>query len=373
MDTLKFTKNAKKYFAPGRINIIGEHVDCYGGKVLPVQISLGTYGVFEKTDNDINLYSENYSSNGIIKVDINNLVKTNDWTDYVKAVLSVIDRSKISGFNLSISGTLPTASGLSSSASLEVLVLNILNQEFNLGLTKVDIAVLAQKAENNYIGVKCGIMDQFAIALSKRNHAVYLDTNTLDYSYANLDSLKENGYQVLIINSKKPRSLINSKYNERTEECQEALKLLHQIDVRENICSYTLEEANQIILPDVLKRRITHVITENDRVREMTKALEIKDIPTIGKLLNDSHTSLRDNFEVSCMELDVIVNVAQTEALGSRMIGAGFGGCAIAIVEEGKINGLIDKIKKSYFEKTGLKCDCYVASFDSCLGKIEVE
>lgn len=361
--------NLKYYFSPGRINLIGEHIDYNGGLVFPCAISLGTYAVVSlRQDKRVSLYSENFSKDGMISFDLTDKLKKDFlWSDYVKGIIVEMQKagySLLQGFNAYVVGNLPNGASLSSSASLELLFCEILRDLNDLELTDLDLVKLSQGAENNFVGLKCGIMDQFAIGMSKKNHAILLDCSTLEYQYAPLE-LKDT--VILIMNTNKRRDLVSSKYNERREECEKSVKLIQsQYKDIQHLCELTEEDLPKLqplFEEESLYRRVVHVVSEMARVKKVFHALEISDLAFVGKLLNASHQSLRENYEVTGKELDVIVELAQSMAgvLGARMIGAGFAGCAIAIVKKEAIESVISKVKEGYVAAIGYPCDIYIA------------
>lgn len=333
-------ENVSVYFAPGRVNLIGEHIDYNGGLVLPCALTIGTYAAVRKReDNCINFYSENFPND-------------NTFEKYPLAVLRSLNINPTQGFDVAYYGDIPNQSGLSSSASIEVVTAFFLNDLYNLNLDNVTIAKLCQKAENEYVGVNCGIMDQFAIAMGKRNHAIYLNTNTLGFTYVPID-LKD--HKLIIANTNKRRTLGDSKYNERRAECEEAAKILG-VDY---LCQL---DKVQPISDEVLQRRARHVITENKRTKDATIWLKNGDLKVFGKLMNESHDSLKFDYEVTGIELDTLVEASRSQlgVLGSRMTGAGFGGCTISIVKENAIDSFIENVKAAYYDKTKLIADFYV-------------
>lgn len=357
------------YFSPGRINVIGEHIDYNGGLVFPCAISLGTYAVISlRKDNIVSLYSENFPKVGIVSFSLKDeLEKDNLWTDYVKGVVSEIKKlgHEINqGFNAYIVGNLPNGASLSSSASLELLFGEIIRDLNDLPLTDLDLVKIAQNAENKFVGLHCGIMDQFAIGMSKKDHAILLDCATLKYDYAPL-KLKDN--VILILNTNKRRDLVTSKYNERRAECDEALAIIQKDYKKVNfLCE--LEESDLLSIKPLIKNevvynRLKHVVMEMDRVKKAFNALNDGNLEYVGKLLNASHESLKNDYEVTGKELDTIVAAAQAcdGVLGARMIGAGFAGCAIAIVNKDCVETVIQKVKEVYLAEIGYDCDIYVA------------
>lgn len=358
------------FFAPGRVNLIGEHIDYNGGLVFPCAITLGTYGIAQKrSDNKLRAYSANFEDLGVIEFTLDDLDynKAHNWCNYIKGVLKYLKEARhsiTSGLDILVFGNIPNGSGLSSSASLEMLMCKVFTDLFDLSLDSVEAALLGKKVENEYIGVNSGIMDQFAIALGKENHALLLDCNTREYQQI---PFKLEGYSIVIMNTNKRRELADSKYNERRSECESALcKLQKTFDI-EALCELkedTLNEVEILINDAVEFKRAKHAITENVRVIAATKALEKSDLVTFGKLLNASHISLRDDYEVTGIELDTLVAAAWDEqgVLGARMTGAGFGGCSIAIVANDKIDNFIKNVNQKYLKAIGYEASFYIAS-----------
>lgn len=363
-------KETKLFFSPGRVNLIGEHIDYNGGCVFPSAITYGTYAVVApRDDQKVRLYSGNFEDRGIIEFDLTDLSHTEDehWSVYVKGVMVQFKEAGFeipTGFDAYVFGTIPNGSGLSSSASLELLVSQILKELHGYEISMVDMVKLSQKAENIYVGVNCGIMDQFAIGMGKKDYAIKLNTNDLSYEYAQAN-LGDNS--ILIMNTNKKRELADSKYNERREECDKALELLQaQSDIK-FLCDLTVaefEKVSHVLTDDVLYRRAKHAVTENERVKLAIEALANGDLNEFGQLLNQSHTSLRDDYEVTGKELDTIVELAwaQEGVLGARMTGAGFGGCAIALVQNDAVEAVKSAIAKGYKEVIGYDADLYVAT-----------
>ena len=371
----------KLYFSPGRVNLIGEHIDYNGGKVLPMAISLGIYAaICYRSDNLVRAVSNGFNVSPI-EFKIDNLVKEDDFTDYIKGVIYEISHftnKKIDkGFDLYLLSNLPAASGLSSSACLELLTSHIINDYYKLGISDLDLVLLSQKAEREFVKVNCGIMDQFAIGMAIANKAILLDTSNINYEY---HDFVINGATLVIINTNKPRALVESKYNERRSECEIALKLLNDLTKtsKNNLCEYSMDIVNKYkdSLTDTLYRRVRHVVTENDRVNKAIVALNNHDLSNFGKLLNESHISLKDDYEVSGLNLDVICLELQKSNLvyGARMTGAGFGGCAIALFKTTdfkKIDEIMEGIKKVYKEKTNIVLSYYEAESENRTGEIK--
>lgn len=356
------------YFAPGRVNLIGEHTDYNGGHVFPCALTIGTYAVARKNkDNILRFYSMNFEDIGIIQSFVDNLMnkKEDNWANYPKGVIWAFgDKGyKIPyGLDILYFGNIPNSSGLSSSASLEVLTSYILKDLFDLDITMIDAALISQYAENKFIGVNCGIMDQFAIAMGKKDHGIFLDTSNLEYEYAPiiLDHAK-----IVIVSSNKKRGLGDSKYNERRSECETALKELQTVKNFNSLGELSEDEFENIkdaIKNEVRVRRARHAVYENQRTIKAVKALKNNQIEEFGKLMNASHISLRDDYEVTGIELDTLVEAAwgQEGVVGSRMTGAGFGGCTVSIVKDYYVDNFIARVGKIYEEKIGYSADFYV-------------
>ena len=363
------------YFAPGRVNLIGEHIDYNGGMVLPCALTIGTYGAVALRDDDkVRLYSENFKDDGIVSLNLKTFELEKAYYDYIIAMFALLDKMghKVTrGFDLYLYGNIPNGSGLSSSASLTVLLGYMLSNLFDFNLSKVDLAKLGQECEH-YVGVNCGIMDHFASALGNDGSAIYLNTNTLNYSYVPVD-FKE--YQLIVINTNKKRKLTDSKYNERRQECDKSLEILKKhYDINE-LCDLKVEDLDrveEILNDDVLFRRVKHAVSENDRVFRFSKALAANDLLTVGKLLSESHESLRYDYEVTGMELDALVEsfIIQQGTIGARMVGAGFGGCAIALVEKNKLETVVENASKIYTSIVGYEPTVYYVEIGTGVHKI---
>lgn len=358
------------FFAPGRVNLIGEHTDYNGGMVFPCAITYGTYAaVSPRDDTKVRFYSNNFKDIGIITVDLHDLhyEEKDNWANYAKGVLYYIAEHGYSipqGMDILIEGNIPNGAGLSSSASLEVLMGLIFNEMYQLQISMIDIIKISQEAENKFIGMNCGIMDQFIIGMGKCDHAIALNTATLEYTYA---PVKLEDSSIVIMNTNKQRGLADSKYNERRSECERALAQLQEsIDIPD-LCSLTPEEFEAhkaAITNDIDRRRAKHAVYENDRVKRAINALEQNDLTTFGELMNASHISLRDDYEVTGIELDTLVESAWQQAgtIGARMTGAGFGGCAIALVKNDKLDSFKEAVAASYTAKIGYAPTFYIAS-----------
>jgi len=358
------------YFSPGRVNLIGEHTDYNGGHVFPCALTIGTYGaVALRDDKTVRMYSENFPEAGIIEFQLKDIafIESHGWANYPKGVIYSFNKSGIEitqGFDMFVRGDIPNGAGLSSSASIEVLTAVVLNDINKLEVPMIEMVKMSQKAENEFIGVNCGIMDQFAVGMGREGHAMLLDTETLEFSYERVD-LKDSA--IIIANTNKRRGLSDSKYNQRRAECEEALAHLQKKLSIGSLGELTGEELNKNIdlIPDgVLRRRARHAVLENERTVRAAAALERNDMEEFGKLMYESHASLRDDYEVTGFELDTLVELASkvTGVIGSRMTGAGFGGCTVSIVKNESIANFIDKVSKEYQEAVGYKADFYVVS-----------
>lgn len=371
------TKNTPNiYFAPGRINIIGEHIDYNGGFVLPTTIQLGTYAAVSlRNDKKINIKSENFNS--LISLETSNLEYKNEhiWANYPKSVMYVLEQKgyKItSGLDILIYGNLPNSSGLSSSASLELVIAVMLNDLFDFKIQQIDLVKYCQTAENEYIKVNCGIMDQFAIGMGKINQAILLNSQTLDYEYIPLDLEK---YCFVITDSKKKRQLVDSEFNMRQHECTEVFNILSENISINNLCDLNLDIFNtnkHLLKNNVLINRVEHIVSENFRTLELVNNLRKKEFEKVGKLLNESHYSLKNKFEVSCYELDTLQNLAinQSYVLGSRMTGAGFGGCTITLLEKEFVDDFIFFQTNNYLKLTNLNAEFIIVSSSNGAHKI---
>lgn len=362
-----------QYFSPGRLNLIGEHTDYNGGYVFPASITYGTYGVARRREDDrVLVYSTNFEKLGVIDFTVNelNYVKNDNWANYVKGVLLILKEAghKIdSGFELLVEGTIPNGAGLSSSASLELLVGVILEDLFKLDVTRLELVKMGKKVENEFIGVNSGIMDQFAIGFGQKDKAILLDTNTLEYEMV---PVVLNDYAIVIMNTNKRRELADSKYNERRAECEEALACLQtklEIKALGELSKAEFDANQNLIGDDILIKRAKHAVYENERTKKAKEALTANDLEEFGKLLNASHASLRDDYEVTGLELDTLVAAAQKQegVLGARMTGAGFGGCAIALVKESEIHAFKNKVYDEYLKVVGYAPVFYVAHIGS--------
>ena len=358
------------YFSPGRVNLIGEHTDYNGGHVFPCAISLGTYAlVAPRTDDISRLYSMNLPEQGVVQFPMHGAVKSDayGWANYPIGVVRVMEDAghrAAHGFDIVLYGTLPNGAGLSSSASIEVLMAVILNDELNLGIDMVELVKFSQKAENEFVGMNCGIMDQFAVGMGKKDCAILLDCNTLSYRYS---KLALDGCSIVITNTNKTHSLVTSAYNERRAQCESALKALQKVKPIKALGELTNAEFDAIAsaIPDpVERRRARHAVYENNRTLEAVKALEANDVKRFGALMNASHVSLRDDYEVTGPELDTLAELAwqQDGVLGSRMTGGGFAGCTVSIVRDAAIPAFEKNVGDAYAAKIGYAPSFYVAN-----------
>ena len=364
-------QETRAYFSPGRVNLIGEHTDYNGGHVFPCAISLGTYAlVADRADNKTRIYSMNLADKGVIEFAMSGLSydKEKNWANYPMGVVKVFadaGHKASHGFDILVYGTLPNGSGLSSSASIEVLTALILNDAFGFGLDMVEMVKLSQKAENTFVGVNCGIMDQFAVGMGKKDCAILLDCNTLSYRYS---KIALEGASIVISNTNKPHSLASSAYNVRRAQCEHALNELKEVKPELNALGELSNEAfNQLagaISEPLERQRARHAVLENNRTLEAVEALEADDVVKFGKLMNESHYSLRDDYDVTGKELDTLAELAwQIDGvIGSRMTGAGFGGCTVSLVKNEAIEAFKEKVGKAYTEKIGYAPSFYVAN-----------
>ncbi|MGN4425942.1 galactokinase [Bacillus cereus group sp. MYBK30-1] len=367
------SQETTQYFSPGRINLIGEHTDYNGGYVFPASITYGTYGIARRREDDrVLVYSTNFEELGVISFTLNELDydKNANWGNYVKGVILTLKEAghEINcGFELLVKGTIPNGAGLSSSASLELLVGVVLENLFSLEITRLELVKMGKKVENEFIGVNSGIMDQFAIGFGEKEKAILLDTNTLEYEMV---PVVLDDYAIVIMNTNKRRELADSKYNERRAECEEALaRLQTKLEIHAlGELSETEFDANQNLIGDeILIKRAKHAVYENERTKKAKAALIAGDLEEFGKLLNASHTSLRNDYEVTGLELDTLVATAQKQegVLGARMTGAGFGGCAIALVKESEIHTFKNNVYDEYLKIVGYAPVFYVAHIGS--------
>lgn len=357
----------RAYFAPGRVNMIGEHTDYNGGHVFPCALTIGTYGAARKReDNKLRFFSMNFDRLGVIESSLDDLKynKEANWTNYPKGVMWAFEEKGMKlpcGMDILINGNIPNGSGLSSSASLEVLTGFILRDMFGFDVSNLELALTGQFSENKFNGVNCGIMDQFAVAMGRKNNAMFLDTADLSYEYAPIELEHA---KIVIACSNKKRGLGDSKYNERRSECEAALSELQAVVDIKSLGELTEEEFEKYkgaIKSETRIRRAKHAVYENQRTIQAVEALEKGDVNRFGQLMNASHVSLRDDYEVTGIELDTLVEEAWKidGVIGSRMTGAGFGGCTVSIVRDDAIDGFIQQVGSAYREKIGYAADFY--------------
>lgn len=373
------TKGAELFFSPGRVNLIGEHTDYNGGHVFPCALTMGTYALVRKrSDNKMNFVSLNFNNAEVTTVELPELSyqKKNGWANYLIGVVWTflgkgykIDK----GFDLAMLGNIPSGAGLSSSASIEVLMGTALKYMYDIDIDMVEIAKIGQTSENQFNGMNCGIMDQFAVAMGKKDNAIFLDTADLSYEYA---PVKLKDAKVLITNSHVKHSLVDSAYNDRRNESTAALKALQtklNISGLGDLTEEEFEENKYLITDEVQRKRAKHAVYENQRTIKAVNALKNNDIETFGKLMNASHISLRDDYEVSCPEVDKLVEIAWNipGVIGSRITGGGFGGCTVSIVKNDAIENFRKEVISKYKEATGIDAEIYEAEIGDGAGRIQ--
>lgn len=370
----------RTYFAPGRVNLIGEHTDYNGGHVFPCALTLGTYAVVrDREDRGLRFYSMNFSSLGVLETSLDDLVphKEASWTNYPKGVMWAFEKRGFHlthGLDIAIFGDIPAGSGLSSSASLEVLTGIILKDTFGFDQVSMpEIALIGQDSENNFNGCNCGIMDQFASAMGKKDHAIFLDTSTLEYQYA---PVRLEDSKIVITNSKVKHSLVNSAYNDRRRECETALSDLQtvtQIKTLGDLSNEDFESFQSAIKDPVCLKRARHAVHENQRTIQAVEALKNNDIALFGKLMNASHESLKTDYEVSCPEIDLLVDLAQAMpgVIGSRITGGGFGGCTVSIVKNDTVDKFVKEIGSAYQKETGHEAEFYIVEIGDGARKLQ--
>ena len=362
------TEGVKVYFAPGRVNMIGEHTDYNGGHVFPCALTIGTYAAAKKrTDRKLRLFSINFDKLGVMESSIDDLkpAKEAGWTNYPKGVMWAFGLRGMEmdcGLDMVLYGNIPNGSGLSSSASLEVLTGYLLRDLYGFDVSNTDLALIGQYSENNFNGCNCGIMDQFASAMGKKDHAIFLNTADLSYEYA---PLVLDGAKIIVTNSNVKHSLVDSKYNERRSECEKALEELQTVIGINGLGDLTEEQFElykAAIKDEVRVKRAKHAVYENQRTIRAVEALKQNDVALFGQLMNASHVSLRDDYEVSCEEIDVLVEEAWkiNGVIGSRITGGGFGGCTVSIVKDEAVDEFKEKVGVAYMERVGKKADFYV-------------
>ena len=356
------------YFAPGRVNMIGEHTDYNGGHVFPCALTIGTYmAVRKRDDHKLRFYSMNFEQLGVLESSIDGISpeEAAEWTNYPKGVMwAFAGRGFVMdcGLDMVLYGNIPEGSGLSSSASLEVATGYMLKEQYGFDVSNIDIALIGQYSENNFNGMNCGIMDQFASAMGKKDHAIFLNTADLSYEYA---PLVLEGAKILITNSNVKHKLVDSKYNERRSECETALKELQEVIGIHTLGDLTVEQFETYktaVKDEVRRKRAKHAVYENQRTIRAVEALKHNDIALFGRLMNESHVSLRDDYEVSCEEIDVLAEEAWKieGVIGSRITGGGFGGCTVSIVKEEAVDTFIARVGAAYEQRVGKEADFYI-------------
>ena len=369
----------REYFAPGRVNLIGEHTDYNGGHVFPCALTLGTYGLARKRkDRKLRFYSMNFSRLGVLESSLDDLVPSEKagWTNYPKGVMWAFEKRGYTfdaGVDFLIYGNIPNGSGLSSSASLEVLTGLMLKDLYGVEeLTMQDLALIGQYSENNFNGMNCGIMDQFASAMGKKDCAIFLNTSTLEFEYA---PVKLKDARIVITNSKVKHSLVGSAYNDRRNECETALRELQTVvDIKAlgELTEEEFEAHKDVITSDICRKRAKHAVYENQRTIRAVKALKENNVEEFGRLMNASHVSLRDDYEVSCEEIDILVDLAWkiSGVIGSRITGGGFGGCTVSIVKNDAVDTFISTVGEKYKEAVGHEAEFYVVDIGDGAHKI---
>ncbi len=363
------------YFAPGRVNLIGEHTDYNGGFVLPCALQYGTYLIIRPIDESvIRLASTNMEFQTEVPLIGNFIRMENHWVNYPLGVIQQFMQQKIQivGMEMLFTGDIPNNAGLSSSASIEMVTAYALNALTGSNLPMIDLIKLSQKAENQFVGVNCGIMDQFAVGMGVKDHAIFLNCKTLEHKMV---PVLLDGISMVVANTNKQRGLADSKYNERVAECQLAvtyLSKLFNVSRLSEISFMQFYKMQDQIPDEVIRRRARHVISENQRVLNAVSCLWNNNILEFGALMNASHESLRDNYEVTGFELDTLVEEAQMipGVIGSRMTGAGFGGCTVTLVRAEALDRFVEEVGKRYFDKTGLKVDFYTVEVSDGARKI---
>ena len=375
--------SAELFFSPGRVNLIGEHTDHEGGYVFPCAIDFGIYALAQKnTGKSLRLYSMNFDGDYHSPFEISfsdisaKLTGPRSWVNYPIGVADVLMKHGYkftSGIDILFYGNLPDGAGLSSSAALEVLTAKIFSELSGFGIDGVKAALYSQEAENNFVGMHCGIMDQFAVSMGRKNNAVLLNCSTLEYSYAPLEL---GNYKIVITNSNVPHSLVGSEYNLRRQQCENALSDIQKVKKISCLCDLSLDELDEYsysVKDPVNLRRAYHAVSENVRALRASDALKAGDLAMFGRLMNASHVSLRDNYSVTVPELDTLASLAWEfeGVIGSRMTGGGFGGCTVSIVESGRVKAFIDEIGAEYERLTGRKASFYETGITDGAGRIK--
>lgn len=362
--------DGKVYFAPGRVNLIGEHTDYNGGHVFPCALTIGTYAAARKrSDRKLRFYSVNFPQNGVIETSLDELVPDDayGWTNYPKGVIYTFIKDGYlinEGLDMAVYGNIPNGSGLSSSASLEVLTGFILRDMYGFEISDQILAIIGQDSENNYNGMNCGIMDQFAVAMGKKDCAIFLDTSDLSYEYV---PICMEGAKIVISNTNKKHELTNSAYNTRRCECEQALEELQRVTDIEHLCDLTdeqFEKYKDAIKDPIRQKRAKHAVYENQRTIEAVRVLKEGNLKRFGELMNEAHVSVSKDYEVSCEELDTLAEEAWNVdgCIGSRMTGGGFGGCTVSIVRDEAVDTFVKQVGEAYKKKIGYEASFYVVS-----------
>lgn len=374
---------AESFFSPGRVNLIGEHTDHEGGYVFPCAIDFGIYALAQVNSlGKLRLYSMNFDADYDSPFEIEydriteKLKGPRSWVNYPLGVVSAIRshcNSFLYGVDILYYGNLPDGAGLSSSAALEVLTVKIFSELLGFRIDGVKAALYSQEAENNFVGVRCGIMDQFAVSMGRKNHAVLLNCSTLEYSYAPVEL---GTHRIIITNSNVPHSLAGSEYNLRRQQCEQALADIKRVRDISCLCDLSMNELDELsytVKDPVNLRRAFHAVSENERAKRAAESLKAGDLMTFGKLMNASHVSLRDNYAVTVPELDILASLAWEfpGVVGSRMTGGGFGGCTVSIVEGERVNDFKKHIGSEYERLTGRKAAFYETGITNGAGRIE--
>lgn len=358
----------RSFFAPGRVNMIGEHIDYNGGHVLPVALEIGTYAISRKrSDKKLKFYSSNFSDIGIIEANLEDLSykKDQDWANFPIGVFKYMQTETgfEHGLDIFFEGNIPNGAGLSSSASIELVTAVLVNEIYQLGASMLDLVKLSQNVENQFIGVNCGIMDQFAVGFGKQGNAILLDCETLEYRYTPFELTDS---AIVIANTNKKRGLADSAYNERRSTCEAALEKLQQKLSISNLADMSPEqfEEHKGLLTEEEVKRVRHVVTENHRTVKAIEILEQGNLNAFGELMKASHLSLRDDYEVSGKELDALAEAAweQKGTVGARMTGAGFGGCTVNIVKNEHVDAFIEQVGKKYKDQIGYEATFYIVN-----------
>ncbi len=368
--------NPVLFFSPGRVNLIGEHTDYNGGYVFPCALNYGTYLLIRKiNDNFLRFSSVNFSNDEETELQQNIARKAGNWSNYPLGVINEFLKKgiKLSGLELLFYGDVPNGAGLSSSASIEMVTAVAINDIFSAGLERLELVKMSQSAENEFVGMNCGIMDQFSVGFGRKDNAIFLNCNTLDYENVPVNL---NDCIFIITNTNKRRGLTDSKYNERRAECEKAVGLLQAYRSINNLSELSTDEIpvlEKYITDNIILRRAKHVISENGRVLEAVKALKENNLERFGELMNSSHDSLKNDYEVTGTELDTLVYEGRKlpGVIGTRMTGAGFGGCTVSIVKKDSSGEFMTRLAESYYKKTGLVPDFYLPEIGNGAGKID--